>query len=111
MIPEFFDLVVGHHLAQGSELSATNVAEDKLSLYWEYLGFYPVFVSLALFSAVRGVLQRDNRRCWAWQLPVVIGFLVLSRGLGRRHFMFLLPSMSILTAWLLVDGFYARGRW
>ena len=108
--PSFFDLVLGHHLAQGSEQTLGAVAGTKLRLYWEYLGFYPVFVPLALLSACWGWARRDGRRRWAWQIPVVLVFLALSRGLGQRHFLFLVPALSLLAAWLLADALQV-GRW
>jgi hypothetical protein len=110
-VPDFVDLVFGHHLAQGSELTAGQVVGNKLDLYWEYLGFYPVLVPVALMSAGVGFLAKDARRRWAWQIPTVLAFLALSRGLGRRHFMYLLPTLCLLAAWLLAEGMAARRRW
>jgi hypothetical protein len=110
-IPDFIDLVLGHHLAQGSELTAGEVVGSKLDLYWEYLGFYPAFLPLALLSAGVGFAKRDDRRKWAWQVPTALAFLALSRGLGRRHFMYLLPTLSLLAAWLLAEGIASRRWW
>jgi hypothetical protein len=62
-------------------------------------------------SAGVGFLAKDARRRWAWQIPTVLAFLALSRGLGRRHFMYLLPTLCLLAAWLLAEGMAARRRW
>lgn len=109
-VPHFFDLTVGHHLAQGSDLAAVEVAQNKLRLYAEYAGFYPIFSATALVSALVGFYRRDARSAWAWQLPLVLSFLALSRQLGQRHFMFVLPAAALLIGWLLDDAFNGRYR-
>ncbi len=108
--PAFYDLVIGHHLNQGSELAAGDVATSKLSLYWEYFSFYPAFVSMALVSAWSGFSRNDGRVPWLWQIPSVLAFLFLSRQFGQRHFMYLLPTFSLLVAWLLADAFQGKYR-
>ena len=103
LVPEFLDLVLGHHLAQGSQLSLFEVLLDKLRLYALYFSFYPVLVGLSLVSAFIGYRRDDARRRWLWQLPTVAAFLVISRQFGQRHFMYLLPAMALLAAWLFAD--------
>lgn len=109
LVPDFLDLVLGHHLAQGSDLSLLEVLADKARLYARYVSFYPVLVLLALVSAAHGVWQGDVRLRWALQLPTVAAFLVISREFGQRHFMYLLPAFSLLAAWLLTIAL-RRGR-
>lgn len=101
--PEFLDLVLGHHLVQGGQLSLLEVLFDKLRLYAIYVGFYPALIAVSLVSAVLGFRQGDTRRRWLWQIPTVAAFLVISRQFGQRHFMYLLPALCLLAAWLLVD--------
>lgn len=110
--PEFLDLVLGHHLAQGSDLSLFEILLDKLRLYAVYVGFYPVLIAVSLLSAILGFRQRDARRRWLWQIPTVAAFLVISRQFGQRHFMYLLPTLCLLAAWLLAELIgRPRRRW
>jgi hypothetical protein len=110
-VPGFWNLVLGHHLAQGGDLAADEVLGNKLGLFWRYLDLYPVFVPLALLSSGVGMARKDSRARWAWQIPTVVAFLLLSRELGGRHFMYLLPALSLQAAWLLAEGFASRRRW
>ncbi|MFW6068887.1 MAG: ArnT family glycosyltransferase [Chloroflexota bacterium] len=110
--PDFLDLVLGHHLAQGSDLSLLEVLLDKLRLYAVYVGFYPVFIAVSLISAILGFRKGDTRQRWLWQIPTVAAFLVISRQFGQRHFMYLLPALCLLGAWLLADLIrHPRRRW
>lgn len=109
-VPEFFELTVGHHLAQGSDLGAAAVAQNKLALFADYAGLYPIFSAAAVISALIGFIRGDARSAWAWQLPLVLAFLLLSRQLGQRHFMFALPAAALLTGWLLADALSGRYR-
>jgi hypothetical protein len=109
--PEFLDLVVGHHLAQGSQLPFAEVISSKLVLFQSYLALYPLLVLIALVSALIGFRVEDARGRWAWQFVTVLSFIVLSRQLGQRHFMYLLPTLALLAGWLLasaLDGAYSR---
>jgi len=110
LVPHFFELTVGHHLAQGSNLAVTTVAQNKLSLFAEYAGLYPIFSAAAVISALIGLVRSDARSAWAWQLPLVLSFFALSRQLGQRHFMFILPAASLLIGWLLADALAGRYR-
>ena len=107
-VPHFFDLTVGHHLAQGSDLAVAEVAQNKLRLYSEYAGLYPIFSAAAIVSALIGFYRRDARSAWAWQLPLLLSFLTLSRQLGQRHFIFVLPAAALLIGWLLADALAGR---
>lgn len=109
-VPHFFELTVGHHLAQGSELEAATIAQNKLALFAEYAGFYSIFSAAAIVSALIGFIRGDARTAWAWQLPLVLSFFALSRQLGQRHFMFILPAASLLIGWLLADALTGRYR-
>lgn len=110
--PNFLDLVLGHHLAQGSDLSLLRVLLNKLGLYAEYVSFYPVLIGASLLSVVMAIRQQDARIRWLWQLPTVAAFLVISRQFGQRHFMYLLPTFSLLGGWLLADFLQgSKRRW
>jgi 4-amino-4-deoxy-L-arabinose transferase-like glycosyltransferase len=85
MVPDFFDFVLGHHLAQGSQQSFQQIISTKLQLYWEYLKLNPVLVLLAIVSGVMGLIRKDARQAWAWQLPTAGAFFLLSRELGERQ--------------------------
>ncbi len=109
--PEFLDLVLGHHLAQGSQLSIWEVLGAKAGLLRWYVGLYPVLLALAIVSAILGIRLRDARIRWAWQLVTVLAFAALSRELGQRHFMYLLPSFLLLAGWLLSAALSGAYRW
>lgn len=109
--PNFLELVLGHHLAQGSDLSLLRVLLNKLRLYAEYVSFYPVLIAISFLSVIMAVRQRDVRMRWVWQLPTVAAFLVISRQFGQRHFMYLLPTFSLLAGWLLADFLRDRQRY
>jgi hypothetical protein len=109
--PEFLDLVLGHHLAQGSQLAFLEVLRAKAGLLWWYLGLYPVLLALAIASAWLGIRAGDARVRWAWQLVTVVAFAALSRELGQRHFMYLLPSFLLLAGWLLGAALHGSYRW
>ncbi len=110
--PAFLDLVLGHHLAQGGDLSFVQVLLNKLRLYAVYARFYPVLVIVGLLSAAVGLRRGDIRQRWLWQIPTVAAFLVISREFGQRHFMYLLPTLSLLVAWFLAELLrHHRRRW
>lgn len=110
--PDFLDLVLGHHLAQGSDLSLLEILLDKLRLYAVYVGFYPVLIAVGIVSSIVAFRQNDARQRWLWQIPTVAAFLIISRQFGQRHFMYLLPALCLLAAWLLADLIrYPRRRW
>jgi hypothetical protein len=108
---DFFDLVLGHHVEQGSGQSLAAILGDKIGLFGRYFALYPLFVGLAIISAIAGFIQDDARQRWAWQLVTVSSFLILSRQLGQRHFMYLLPVISLLVGWLLANGLSGQYRW
>lgn len=112
LVPDFLDLVLGHHLAQGSQLALREVLLSKARLFSEYVAFYPVLVAAALISAALAVVKNTQQQRWALQLPTVLAFFVLSREFGPRHFMYLLPALCLLAAWLLFALLSGRyGRW
>jgi hypothetical protein len=108
--PEFLDLVLVHHLAQGSSEAAGTVLQDKLHLLWAYVALYPALVGLAILSSVLGFVRGDGRVRWFWQIPTAAAFLILSRELGQRHFMYLLPALVMLGGWVLAEGLQGRFR-
>ncbi|MDX1616179.1 MAG: phospholipid carrier-dependent glycosyltransferase [Candidatus Promineifilaceae bacterium] len=108
LMPDFLDLVVGHHLDQGSSQTIWEIVTAKLSLYTFYFSLYPPFLTLAIASAALGLKQADWRRGLLWQIPTVLVFLFLSRQLGQRHFMYLLPSLVLLVGHLLAQAMSAQ---
>jgi hypothetical protein len=111
LTPEFLDLVVGHHVAQGSQLQLLEIIGNKLGLFWHYSTAYAALLVLAVASAVLGFANGDPRDRWAWQLVTVLAFFFLSRQLGQRHFMYLLPSIVLLAGWLLAGALSGSYRW
>ncbi len=110
LVPDFLDYVLGHHLAQGSEQRFAEVLAGKLALFAAYLRLYPLWLGLALVSGAAGLWRDDGRARWVWQLAPLLGFFVLSRELGQRHFMFILPGVMLLVGWLLADLWRRPGR-
>lgn len=110
LVPDFLDLVLGHHLAQGSGQALGEIVRGKVSLFGEYVRLYPAWVSLAVISAALGMWRNDGRVRWVWQFAPLLGFFVLSRQLGQRHFMFILPALVLFAGWLLADLWQYRGR-
>ncbi len=109
--PHFFDLVLGHHLAQGSDEAFLTVLFRQIGLLGDYFSFYPILVGLALLSGILGFVQKDVRVRWVWQLPTAFALLVLSREFGQRHFMYLLPAIILLSSWLLAELLNGRYQW
>ena len=109
--PHFFDLVLGHHLAQGSDEAFLSVLLRQIGLFGTYFMFYPVLLGLTFVSAILGFVRGDVRGRWAWQLPTAFALLILSRQFGQRHFMYLLPAIILLSSWLLADLLNGRYRW
>ncbi|MBE2220886.1 MAG: phospholipid carrier-dependent glycosyltransferase [Anaerolineae bacterium] len=108
--PHFFEQVLGHHLMQGSGETLQAVLARQLGIFAYYLRLYPVLLIIALVSAALGFKQGDGRSRWAWQLPSVLILLFLSRELLQRHFMYALPAIVLLAAWLLADLVNGRYR-
>jgi hypothetical protein len=69
---------------------------EGLRLYQEWFQRDPLFILVAL-CGVAAVLRHPRRGVLAWQLPTVLAFLLLSRKLGMRHLMYLLPALSLLS--------------
>ena len=97
-VPDLFDALVGHHLRQGGQLTWLQVVDKGLALFADYLRHYPLFLLPALLAAVREVIRRGRGAVLAWQVPTALAFLLLSRELGHRHLMILLPSLAVLLA-------------
>ncbi len=108
--PKFLDYVLGHHLDQGSQLSTLEIAADKLQLFIQYFRGHPVYLAIAFVSAGLALANEDRYQLWTWQVPLMLAFLILSRQLGQRHFMFLIPAFSILAARILASSFQDRDR-
>jgi hypothetical protein len=108
--PGLYDALIGHHLQQGEQLGWLQVLDKGLGLFVDYLRHYPLFLVPALFAAVREVLRRGRGAIFAWQVPTVLAFLLLSRELGHRHLMILLPSLAVLFALALEPWLVQRRK-
>jgi len=103
LTPNFFTAILGHHLKQGSELSRLQVFFKGLGLYWSYLRGHPLFLLLTIPALVRSLKTGDRLQAlFACQIPTAAAFLILSRELGERHLVHLVPSLSALFAASLV---------
>ncbi|MDY7041863.1 MAG: glycosyltransferase family 39 protein, partial [Chloroflexota bacterium] len=97
-VPDLYDALIGHHLRQGGQLTWLQVVGKGFALFADYLRRYPLLLLPALCAAVREVLRRGRGAVFAWQMPTALAFLFLSRELGHRHLMILLPSLVVLFA-------------
>ncbi|HID86043.1 MAG TPA: phospholipid carrier-dependent glycosyltransferase, partial [Anaerolineae bacterium] len=99
LTPNFFAAILGHHLRQGSELGRSQVFLKGLRLYWSYLRGHPLFLLLTVPALVRSFRAKDRLQAlFASQIPTAAILLVLSRELGERHLVHLVPSLSALFA-------------
>jgi len=102
--PNFFDATIVHHLRQDKGRSPLEVVFKGLALYLSYLTAYPVLTGVALVGAVRAVRNQDRLRAlFAFQVPTILAFLVLARDLGKRHLVYLVPTLVLLFASFAVD--------
>ncbi len=96
---EVYEAVLGHHLRQGAQLSSAQVVKKGLSFYATYVRYNSnallMFVAIAV--AAFGWRERDRRtELFAWHLPTLALFLVLSRELWPRHLIYVLPAAVTL---------------
>lgn len=109
--PNFFQAVFEHHTRQGSGASLTDVVRSVLGLYVDFARFQPVYVALAALGSLRVVLAlgkgREDRVArgllWMCQLPTVLAFFVMTRGLQPRHLTYLILALAPLVG-LGVEG-------
>lgn len=97
LTPNFLDAVLGHHLRQGSGTPLVQTVKKGLQLYWEYISIQPVYALLSLVGIF--VTARDKDRLgnlFIWQVPTVLTFLFISRGLQGRHLAYLVPALATL---------------
>jgi len=102
-VPDLYGSLVGHHLRQGQGRTLMEVLYGGIRLYQRYFRAYPLLVVLALgyFGlriAGKAPERQEVSRLFAGQVLAALGFLVLSRDLGLRHLMYLLPSLAALAA-------------
>ncbi len=99
LTPNFLSAVLGHHLQQGRQLTAWQVALKGLKLYWDFCRAQPIFMLLALIGGLRSLRSQHRlASIFIWQLPTALAFLLLSRELQLRHLVYLVPSLAALTA-------------
>jgi len=109
--PDVIAAVVGHHLRQGAGQPLTDVIGKGLIFYTQVLRNYGNGLLLLVSIAVAWMAWRSRARrtlLFGWQLPTLLGFLVLSRQLFPRHIIYLVPAMATLFAvgmsWLIETG-------
>ncbi len=92
--PAFIADVLGHHLRQGRGTPAWMVVLKGLKLYWDLLKGQPILVTLGLVGL--GISwRREPRlgRVCAWQVPTMLSFLAMTRGLQERHLTYVIPFL------------------
>lgn len=109
---QVYAAVFGHHLMQGGQKGA-------LQVLWEGLAFLAgllrdsnlaLVVFVAAATAAVGWTVRERRVLfWAWQLPTVLAFLLLSREKFPRHLLYLAPALTTLYAVAVWRLGHARG--
>lgn len=105
LTPNLFAAILGHHLRQGSELSRLQVFLQGLRLYLDYFLGHPLLLLLTIPALVRSLRSKDSLQAvFACQIPTAATFLLLSRGLGGRHLVHLVPSLATLFAASLLSG-------
>ncbi len=95
--PHFYDSVIGVNVTQGQELLPWVVIVKGIAFLLLVFLVSPLFW-LALPAAYRGWRGDRKMALFAWQLPIVLVFLFLSRDLFPRLLLYLVPSLSILFA-------------
>ncbi|MBC8248977.1 MAG: glycosyltransferase family 39 protein [Anaerolineales bacterium] len=97
--PNLFVAVLGHHLMQGGELNRLQAFLKGLRFYWAYFRSNPLFLLLAIPAIAKGLKAKaELRTFFTWQIPTAAAFLFLSRDLQDRHLVYLVPTLSILSA-------------
>ena len=109
--PNFLGAVLGHHLRQGSGMPFRQVVLKGLVLYWDYAAIQPLYALAALVGLLVSFRRRERiGTILACHLSTALSFLLMTRGLQRRHFTYLVPSLAGLAAlafdwtWDLVAG-------
>jgi 4-amino-4-deoxy-L-arabinose transferase-like glycosyltransferase len=102
--PNLFEVILGHHLMQGRELTRLQIFGKGLHFYLDYFRRYPLLLLLTAFGIVESLKakpEQGNRRLHAiftMQIPTALAFLVLSRELYPRHLVYLVPALCTLCA-------------
>lgn len=96
-----YESVLGHHLRQGAQKTEWQVLADTLAFYTAVLRYNEGSL-LVFVAAAAGLMawQRADRPVllFAWQLPTLLAFAVLSREKFPRHFMYITPALAVLYA-------------
>jgi hypothetical protein len=97
--PNLFVAVLGHHLMQGRELNRLQVFLKGLRFYWGYFRRNPLFLLLTIPAIAKGLKAKaELRTFFTWLIPTAAAFLFLSRDLEERHLVYLVPTLSVLSA-------------
>lgn len=107
----YFAATIGHHLLAGAGANPGVALLGKLKLFRQFMWRYPLLVLAGGSAGVYGLLRPRFRGAWlAWQLPALLGLLLIRRELGMRHFLIFLPAFAGLSASLLATIRRAGGR-
>ena len=95
-IPQFYQCVVKAQFMQGNELSWTTIIIKNIGFLVQYLFLFSSLFLLAAPSIFQGWKGKGKVSLLAWQIPMMLIFLIFSRNLFARLLIYLVPSLSIL---------------
>jgi len=114
LTPNFLGAVLGHHLQQGRGTPWRQVVLKGLVLYRDYARAQLLYVLAALVGVWVSFRRRERiGALLACNLPTVLSFLAITRGLQERHLTYLAPNLAGLAAlafdwlWNLIAGYSA----
>ena len=96
-----YDATVDHHLRQGGELDPWQILSGGFAMLGVTVRDAGRAVPLTVAVAMAWVAWRQGDRrglTWAWQLPLALGLLLMSRERYPRHLLFLTPAVVTLFA-------------
>jgi len=98
-VPAFFSAVLLFNERISPNLSRSYVLIRGLRFFRSYFQGNPAFLLATLLGAVISVLQERGRSAfYAWQIPTLGAFLLISRRLQERWLVYLVPALCVLAA-------------
>ena len=95
-IPQFYQCVVKAQFMQGNELPWATIIIKNMGFLVQYLFLFSSLFLLASPSIFQGWRGKGKVSLLAWQIPMMLIFLIFSRNLFARLLIYLVPSLSIL---------------
>ncbi|MBC7234937.1 MAG: glycosyltransferase family 39 protein [Chloroflexi bacterium] len=108
----FVAAVLGHHLRQGSGTPWRQVVLKAFALYGDYVRAQPAYIALSgagllwlFWPRPSSQARRPMSGLYAYQLPTVAAFMLMTRSLQERHLTYIVPALAAL------GGFGLYGLW